>query len=348
MNKESNNTMKKFLTVIATILFSLTFSGIFKWSQDGSPWGPSTFLYAGLLFLNIWILGFIGFKILNRFSGYTAGNLKHQVILAFALFAVVSLVVCLVLIACGVYIFYLLNGYDTTNFLEHLITVEFVGALKQYAIWILISASFFFYLIYLKAVERETSLRTENLKYQYNNLKAHINPHFLFNSLNTISQLAYIDAERTEMYIQKLSAMYRYIIEKEDIDLVLLPDELSFVCSYFDLQKVRDENKIFLEITVEHPENFQVVPVSLQILVENALKHNVASEEKPLHIKIHLSDKYLIVQNNLQKKSTLPVSHKTGLPNLMERVKLITKNHVIVNEEPDKFIVKLPVVGVSR
>ncbi|MFA6980048.1 MAG: histidine kinase [Ignavibacteriaceae bacterium] len=337
--------MKKIvIAVSATLVLSIIFSVLFKWFQSDSPLGPSTVLYGVLVFLNIWILGFTGFKILKRFSSNQIGKHKLQVIPAFIIFAVVALLESLVLIYIGIYIYYQLNGFDTSNFLKQFIDIELPSILKQYSVWILISSAFFFYMIYKSALDRESHLREDNLKYKYNNLKAHINPHFLFNSLNTISELVYVDADRTDNYIQKLSGIYRYILENEENDLVPLNNELEFVKQYFDLQKVRDEGKILLEIKIDNPERFKVIPVSLQTLVENALKHNIASKGKPLNIIISNSDSYLVVSNNLQKKNTLGNSTKTGLNNLMERVKLITKNNLVVNEDPDEFIVKLPII----
>jgi len=339
--------MKKIVIAVSgTLVFSIIFSVLFKWSQSDSPLGPSTVLYGVLIFLNIWILGFTGFKMLKRFSSNQIGKRKLKVIPAFILFTVIAFFISLVLIYIGVYIYYQLNDFNTYNFLEHFIDIELTSILKQYTVWVLIISTFFFYIIYKYAIDRENHLREENLKYKYNNLKAHINPHFLFNSLNTISELVYVDAERTDNYIQKLSGIYRYILENEENDLIPLNNELEFVKQYFDLQKVRDEDKIFLEINIENPVRFKVIPVSLQILVENALKHNKASKEKPLTIIISNSDNYIVVSNNLQKKSILGNSTKTGLNNLTERVILITKNHLVVSEEADQFIVKLPIIRV--
>lgn len=263
---------------------------------------------------------------------------------SFLLFVLFALVVSLSLVSIGVYIFYLIKGLDTTNFLTQLIHVELSGAIKQFSIWILIGSAFFFYIIWRKAIEREQKLREENLKYRYQNLKSQVNPHFLFNSLNTLSEIVYEDAKIADKYIQKLSGIYRYILENEEIDLVPLNKEIEFVKQYFDIQKVRDNDKILLEIDFQDADEFKVVPISLQILVENALKHNSRSEKLPLKIRIERNIDNIVVSNNIQRKNILASKLKTGLLNLKERVKLILDKDLIYEEDNNQFIVKLPII----
>ena len=187
-------------------------------------------------------------------------------------------------------------------------------------------------------------MREENLKYKYQNLKSQVNPHFLFNSLNTLSEIVYEDAKIADKYIQKLSGIYRYILENEEIDLVPLNKEIEFVKQYFDIQKVRDNNKILLEIDCQDADEFKVVPVSLQILVENALKHNSRSEKSALKIRIERMNDVIVVSNNIQRKNILENELKTGLLNLKERVRLILDKNLILEEDNNRFIVKLPII----
>jgi two-component system, LytTR family, sensor kinase len=141
-----------------------------------------------------------------------------------------------------------------------------------------------------------------------------------------------------------LSGIYRYILENEEIDLVPLNKEIEFVKQYFDIQKVRDNDKVLLEIDFQDADEFKVVPVSLQILVENALKHNSRSEKFSLKIRIERSNDKIVVSNNIQRKSILENTSKTGLFNLKERVKLILDKNLILEEDNNLFIVKLPII----
>lgn len=335
------------IAIIASILFSVIFSLLYKWGQTGNPFRSETIIFGVIILANLLIVGTIGYSILNRFSGKSTTQTKKQIIPAFMIFVLLALVISLSLVSIGVYSFYLIKGLDTSNFLNHLFTVELNNALKQFSIWILISSAFFFYIIWRKAIEREQQLREDNLKYKYRNLKSQVNPHFLFNSLNTLSELVYVDAQKSDNYIQKLSGIYRYILENEETDLIVLNEEIEFVNQYFNLQKERDKEKISLEINIDKPDGYKIIPVSLQLLVENALKHNAMSKEKPLRIEINNSNDYIVVSNLIQRKNILESSTRTGLSNLKERVKLITGKELIVSEKNNQFIVKLPIIRVQ-
>ena len=335
---------KKVLGFTAALIFSIVFSLLFKWGQTGNPFKAETIMYGIVFFLNILIMGSIAYSSFRKYSNKPAHQIKKNILPSFLLFVILTLLVSLSLVSIGVYAFYLIKGLDTTNFLTQLFQVELSGAIRQFSIWILLGSAFFFYIIWRKAIEREQKLREENLKYKYQNLKSQVNPHFLFNSLNTLSEIVYEDAKIADKYIQKLSGIYRYILENEEIDLVPLNKEIEFVKQYFDIQKVRDNNKILLEIDCQDADEFKVVPVSLQILVENALKHNSRSEKSALKIRIERMNDVIVVSNNIQRKNILENELKTGLLNLKERVRLILDKNLILEEDNNLFIVKLPII----
>jgi len=335
---------KKVLGFTAALIFSIVFSLLFKWGQTGNPFKAETIMYGIVFFLNLLIMGSIAYSSFRKYSNKPAHQIKKNILPSFLLFVLLTLLVSLSLVSIGVYAFYLIKGLDTTNFLTQLFQVELSGAIRQFSIWILLGSAFFFYIIWRKAIEREQKLREENLKYKYQNLKSQVNPHFLFNSLNTLSEIVYEDAKIADKYIQKLSGIYRYILENEEIDLVPLNKEIEFVKQYFDIQKVRDNNKILLEIDCQDADEFKVVPVSLQILVENALKHNSRSEKSALKIRIERMNDVIVVSNNIQRKNILENELKTGLLNLKERVRLILDKNLILEEDNNLFIVKLPII----
>jgi two-component system, LytTR family, sensor kinase len=174
-----------------------------------------------------------------------------------------------------------------------------------------------------------------------------LNPHFLFNSLNTLSSIIYHDVQQADKFIFKLSSVYRYILDQHESKLVNLDNELAFVRDFFFLQQLRDGDRIHLEIEVDQPSRYQILPVSLQLLVENALKHNMATTEKPLNIKISMSgSQYLMVKNNRQPKQQLEGSFQIGLKNLNERVTMITGKDLIVEKNEEMFSVKIPIASV--
>jgi len=334
----------KVAVLAIAIAFSILFSLFFKWIQTGNPFKAETIVYGLIVFLNIFILGYVGYVTLNKFSNKSTIETQKKIIPAFLLFVILSLIIALAIVSIGVYSFYLIKGLDTSNFINHLFRVELSSAIKQFSIWILLSSAFFFYIIWRKAIEREQQLIVENLKYKYQNLKSQVNPHFLFNSLNTLSEIVYEDSKKADSYIQTLSKIYRYILENEEIDLVWLDKEIEFVKQYFNIQKVRDNDKVSLEIDLKDAGKFKIVPVSLQILVENALKHNSRSEKMPLKIRIERSNDYIVISNNIQRKNILENSSKTGLLNLRERVRLIINKDLIIEDDNNLFIVKIPVI----
>ncbi len=338
---------KKVVVVIGSAVFCAVLAIFLKWYMTGNPFQPSTIL-TGMV---TWIMALIGLgvgliffqKVFNR----PVKQLKKIVLPAFILFLLIIFLIFIPIMSLGVYVFYLYNGWDTGGFFNHLFQIEIPWAIKMYSVAIFFAAIFFFYSIWRHAIDREQKLREENLKYQYRTLKTQVNPHFLFNSLNTLSELVYVDAKKADNYIQKLGGVYRYILNHEKTDLIPLNEEITFVKQYFDLQEERAENKVQLEIDIKNADKFRVIPVSLQILVENALKHNSMSEECPLKIQIYLienDNEYVTVSNNIQRKSIIDHSSGTGLSNLKERVKLITGKEVIINQNNNIFTVKLPVL----
>jgi sensor histidine kinase YesM len=177
-------------------------------------------------------------------------------------------------------------------------------------------------------------------------LKNQIDPHFIFNSLNTLSFLITRDPKNARLYNDTLARVYRYILSNKERDLVLLREEVEFISNYFYLLKIRfaDAISMSIEITDLSAENFLIPPISLQALVENAIKHNEFSEKKPLSIDVSISSDYVIVRNVIHRRSTPQPTSKIGLNNLDNRYKLITKRNIMVENNFETFVVKLPIV----
>lgn len=187
--------------------------------------------------------------------------------------------------------------------------------------------------------------RTENLQAQLQNLKNQLNPHFLFNNLSVLSSLVYIDQDKAVDFINQLSKVYRYLLDNRDTELVSLDTELNFIRSYTYLIKIRFDKNIIFNIDVPKEKlTLLLPPLALQMLIENAIKHNEISEELPLTVDIKINDGKLEVSNNLQLRSTSEVSSKTGLQNIKDRYKFFTDDLVEVYEFKDHFIVKVPLL----
>lgn len=184
---------------------------------------------------------------------------------------------------------------------------------------------------------------TANAKFE--TLKNQIDPHFLFNSLNVLSSLIEENPDNAQRFTTSLSKIYRYVLEQKDKELVELSEELSFAKTYMNLLKMRFENSLFYELpeTIVNPDA-KVVPLSLQLLLENTVKHNVVSEQKPLHIRIFIEEDYLVIENDLQKKEVLQGRQGVGLQNIVDRYSIITDRKVMIEENEQKFRVKIPIL----
>ncbi|RDI57549.1 2TM domain-containing protein [Flavobacterium glaciei] len=194
-----------------------------------------------------------------------------------------------------------------------------------------------------KVKEQKIIAGTANAKFE--SLKNQIDPHFLFNSLNVLSSLIEENPENAQRFTTSLSKIYRYVLEQKDKELVSVAEELAFAKTYMNLLKMRFENSISFQLPTDF-ENIEarVVPLSLQLLLENTIKHNVVSENKPLQITIYIQDNYLVVQNNLQKKEVLQDRQGVGLQNIVSRYALLSKRKVLVEQTETDFKVLIPIL----
>ncbi len=205
--------------------------------------------------------------------------------------------------------------------------------------------AFYFYKAYQENKVKEQKVIAGTASAQFESLKNQIDPHFLFNSLNVLSSLIEENPESAQKFTTSLSKIYRYVLEQKDKELVTVQEELNFAKTYMNLLKMRFENSITFELPTDFSnEDAKVVPLSLQLLLENCIKHNVVSESKPLHIKIYIENNFLIVENNLQKKEVLSDRKGVGLQNIVNRYAILTKRNVLVEENENAFKVLLPIL----
>ncbi|MFM7896065.1 MAG: 2TM domain-containing protein [Flavobacterium sp.] len=271
----------------------------------------------------------------NRFS-------RNRIFLGFSLSFIVSVIVIFLLRILEDVVIeektiqeFLANERPSNYIVSVVIT--FVVTLAIHAIY--------FYKAYQENKVKEQKIIAGTASAQFESLKNQIDPHFLFNSLNVLSSLIEENPETAQKFTTSLSKIYRYVLEQKDKELVSVAEELKFAKTYMNLLKMRFENSITFEI----PENFEneeakVVPLSLQLLLENCIKHNVVSEAKPLHVKISIENGQLVITNNLQKKEVLQDRKGVGLQNIVNRYGILTKRKVLVEENEKEFKVFLPIL----
>ena len=191
--------------------------------------------------------------------------------------------------------------------------------------------------------KQEIVAKTETAKFE--SLKNQLDPHFLFNSLNVLTSLIGENPNQAERFTTKLSKVYRYVLEQRNKDLVPIEEELKFAKTYMELLGMRFEDAVKFNIPdIISTNELKIVPLSLQLLLENVVKHNVVSTSKPLTINIYEKDNYLIIENNINPKEALGKSTKIGLQNIADRYGLITQRGVKIENNNKKFKVSLPLL----
>jgi hypothetical protein len=225
-----------------------------------------------------------------------------------------------------VHLFYIILSLGVSTFMQ---ARSFMVKLKQ--------ASKF------EVTQQKIIAGTANAKFE--SLKNQIDPHFLFNSLNVLSSLIEENPENAQRFTTSLSKIYRYVLEQKDKELVSVEDELSFAKTYMNLLKMRFENSLFYEIQIKeiNPDT-RVIPLSLQLLLENTVKHNVVSEQRPLHIRIFIDGEYLAIQNDFQTKEVLQDRQGVGLQNIVNRYGIVTDRKVLIEQNEQNFTVKIPIL----
>lgn len=205
-----------------------------------------------------------------------------------------------------------------------------------------------FYLVYFFkwwriAAVNEEQLKQEAIQLRYDAIKNQINPHFLFNSLSVLSSLVETDTVKAQVFILQFSNIYRYVLDQKDKELVTMAEEIRFAQSFISLHQIRHGESLVISVDIDDLSGY-IVPLSLQILLENCFKHNIITEKQPLHIKLWRIDNYIIIQNSLQKKRNIQDSTGIGLETIRKRYKYLSLHPMEVIENEKYFTVKIPII----
>ncbi|MBC6492785.1 sensor histidine kinase [Flavihumibacter stibioxidans] len=221
------------------------------------------------------------------------------------------------------------------------ITVNMAGSFFIYSL----ISSMTLYQVMLDKSKQAEKLQKEYAQVRLQALKSQVNPHFLFNSLSVLSSLVHLSPETSERFIIQLSKAYRYILEQKNTDLVTLKDELDFLDAFYYLLQIRFEKKIILEKQIgSEMLDWLLPPFTLQLLVENAVKHNKMSAARPLVIRIMVSEEMILVVNNRNRREETVDSTGIGLDNIKKRVSYLTDHKVVVWEDSTAFRVGVPLL----
>ncbi|WP_260129015.1 2TM domain-containing protein [Elizabethkingia anophelis] len=196
-----------------------------------------------------------------------------------------------------------------------------------------------------KKAVTEQKIIASSANAQFESLKNQLDPHFLFNSLNVLSALIEENPDNAQKFTSSMSKIYRYVLEQKDKEVVSLDEEINFARTYIELLKYRFEDSIIFHLNIEDDNSKDfVVPLSLQLLLENCIKHNHATSAKPLQVEIFAKEGYLIIKNNLQKRELPNEKSGIGLSNIVQRYSLLTKRNVFIENGENTFSVKIPIL----
>ena len=187
--------------------------------------------------------------------------------------------------------------------------------------------------------------KTENANAQLQNLKNQLNPHFLFNNLSVLTSLVYKNQDKAADFINELAKVYRYVLDTKNSELVPLQEELDFINHYIYLQKIRFEDSVSFEIKIEESQkSAYILPMCLQMLVENTIQHNETSQANPLRVLIYTYNNSLVIENPIKPRSNVADSTKIGLKNIEQRYSFFTDEKVIISNSGEIFKVILPLI----
>jgi len=323
--------------IILVVLFSLgKFDGGFSleiaWREYYGNLIPSFILY----FMNLLVFRFVG---LNAKSGFYATRTLVISGVAHFVISIVGIFIARAIILVGI------QGLSLYDFLEQERFDDYYTSLIITAVVLAIFYAFYYYKYRQETKVKEQKIIAGTASAKFDALKNQLDPHFLFNSLNVLTSLIEENPHQAQKFTTSLSKVYRYVLEQKNKDLVSVDEELQFAKTYVRLLKMRFEDSIVFDIP-ETSQNSEakIVPLSLQLLLENAVKHNVVTAERPLHIQVKEEDGMLLVSNNLQEKQTIKKSSGVGLVNIRQRYGILTDKTVEIQKTTSDFTVRLPIL----
>lgn len=259
------------------------------------------------------------------------------------------LVNVILVLACNYVTYVLIEGEDSTKF--------FTG-IRGFSNWITINIALLVSAVlhaksfieeWKKSAKKEVveqKIIAKSANAQFETLKNQLDPHFLFNSLNVLSALIDENPNHAQRFTSSMSKIYRYVLDEKDKELVTVEEELDFAKTYCELLKTRFEDSVNFEFAVEEKvQSMFVVPLSLQLLLENAIKHNYATSSKPLNIRIFSENGFLCIENNFQAREMVKEREGIGLSNIVQRYALITDRNVFIEKSEQHFKVKVPILS---
>jgi len=334
------------ILAVAVLVFRIIYVDLLNYLQTDYQYDVFDLIFQ--IFRNIpvvlflFIAGFLSVHYINKFISWGENPTKRVFFFVLSLL-VISMIVTLMLCLPKLKTF----TWGELFASRQLEAVYLVASMLNILVMGITDVILYYRKSHRKALDAEI-IKKNKAKYQYDQLKRQLNPHFLFNSLNVLDYLVHTNPDRASVFIGKLAGVYRYLLSKESEPVVTLEEERAFVSMYVDLLKERFPEGLEVEMDLgEQYLKTYVIPCSIQLLVENATKHNVISKENPLKIRIHIEDKFLLVENNLYPRSQDADSSKLGLKNIEGQYQALFGKSIQVSKTDELFSVCLPIIDKS-
>lgn len=299
------------------------------------------FLYNQLYTIVIYLGN--AFFIRFLFNRYGKKIFSFHIIWRFVLGSLLITFMCVFILNTAIWMFVHGHSFNQSIVNQHI--ADYVAPMLIALVISLGFTAFFFYKNKQESKVKEQKVIAGRATAQFDALKNQLDPHFLFNSLNVLTSLIEENPKGAQKFTTSLSKVYRYVLEHKSKELVTVEEEINFANTYISLLRTRFEDSIVFKVSEDLIANeAKVVPLSLQLLLENAVKHNQVNPKNPLEITITEADNYLIISNNLQPKSVLKNSVGVGLTNIKQRYNILTTREVIIEKSATHFKVKIPIL----
>jgi len=287
-------------------------------------------------------------RLLEPLFGKLLGTAKNKIKILILFFAAGALLTTIFTSAIVLLVSMVLHKHSFTEALMPL-KLNLIYAWLANLLFHLLNAVLFYFTEYKTKLLEAEELKRMTAQAELQLVKSQINPHFLFNNLNVLSALVMKNNSEANRFIEEFSKVFRYILNNHDKELVDLKTELNYIKPYIFLLQKRFADGLHIEVNIpEDKERFYIIPASLQMLIENAIKHNIVSKTRPLHIDVHVNgNNTIIVSNNLQPRESVEGSTKIGLTNIIKRYLLVSGREVEVLKNNGAFTVTLPLLTLN-
>ncbi|MFZ4457092.1 MAG: sensor histidine kinase [Bacteroidales bacterium] len=344
MNKSSQNKWREVLLLaIIVLLFRIFYVEILNYLKADYQYNFTDLLhtifkeYPATLVMAV--AGFFSMHYINKLYSWGENPLRRLIVTAIALLSI-SIIITLMLCMPK------LGQYSWVELVRsgHLEAVFVVSLMANAVIMGVTDVTLYYRKSHKKALDAEI-IKKNKARFQYDQLKRQLNPHFLFNSLNVLDYLVHTDANRASDFIKKLAGVYRYLLSKESDPTVHLDEEIVFANMYAELLKERFEKGLYIDIDIaEKYMKSHVIPCSLQLLIENATKHNIISAKMPLNIRIFMELDYICVENNRQLRIKADESTGLGLKSIEAQYQTLFNKSIIIDQNEAHYCVKIPLI----